>query len=215
MKKLFAVGVGPGDQELLTLKAVRVLKECDLVFIPRVKDMALAESIVSSFIESQKKVYIDFLMDGTDFDNYSNVINLINKAEFEKAAFITMGDPLTYSTFVNLLDELKKTDLEIEVVPAVTSFTAAFSRLIIPFAKKGQRVVVTDSGITREILESVDIVCLLKAKRNKYLLDLLRNCGFNCYYVKRCYMEGEGIFTKDEDILKDDDYFSILIGVRE
>lgn len=206
--------MGPGDPELLTLKAVKVLKECDLVFIPRVKDAALAESIVSPIIDYKNKVYVDFLMDGTDSENYSKA-SLIGRTEFEKAAFITLGDPLTYSTFTNLLEELKGCGIEVEVVPAVTSFTAAFSRLVMPFAKKGKKVVIADSEVSREILESVDSICLLKAKKNKHSLNLLRTLGFNCYYVKRCCMEGEAVLTRDEEILMDDDYFSILIGVRE
>ena len=102
---LYGVGVGPGDPELLTLKAVRVLKAVPIVFTPQAlgsKD-SLALTVARNYVDEsrQRLIYASFVMGGTSDDVWSEAAERIAVylLDGEDVAFLTQGDPLLYGSF--------------------------------------------------------------------------------------------------------------------
>ena len=107
--RLYGVGVGPGDPELLTLKAVRVLKASPIVFTPQAagsKD-SLALTVARNYIDesSQRLIFAEFVMGGTSDDVWSEAAERIAGylLEGEDVAFLTQGDPLLYGSFMYVM----------------------------------------------------------------------------------------------------------------
>ncbi|MBI5049475.1 MAG: precorrin-2 C(20)-methyltransferase [Nitrospirae bacterium] len=144
---LYVVGVGPGDPELLTLKAVRILKKVPCLCIPKGREegSSLALSILQRAMNLDNKELIEayFPMKKTKDSQQStnlceidtrwqqaieSILSKLNKGI--DVAFITLGDPSIYSTFFYLYDSLLELspELHIEIIPGVSSINAAASK---------------------------------------------------------------------------------------
>ncbi len=200
MAKLYGIGVGVGDPEMLTVKAVRALQESDIVLLPRArtKTDSTAYEIAKSYLRDDiEKVYVDF----TTVDNdqvreedrkvYSDVVNRVIEDD-KTLSFITIGDPMTLSTFVYVMELLDR-EIEVESIPGITSFASVCSRLNTPLLMGDERLKIVplhkDSDIAEEI-DSADNIVFMKISRKledlkkvlaeKNLLDravLISNCG--------------------------------------
>ena len=147
---LYGVGVGPGDPELLTLKAVRVLKAAPIVFTPQAtgsKD-SLALMVARNYVDEsrQRLIYASFVMGGTSDGVWSEAAERIAGYLLggEDVAFLTQGDPLLYGSFMYVMVKVQAAypTIPIEVVPGVTSITAAASRAKMPLVSHGERLAV-------------------------------------------------------------------------
>ena len=137
--KLYMVSLGPGDVELLTLKALNAFKDCDAICVPtKSKDDSFTKSIsytiVSSALEilGVKKeivpVYSPMHFVESDWDYEAKVI-LESCEKYSKVCFVTLGDAGVYSSIYYLLHRIKAYPQELyentEVIAGVTSFSAA------------------------------------------------------------------------------------------
>jgi len=231
MGQLYGVGVGPGDPELITLKAQRVLSQVSVIFVPQ-KDtghQSYARSIISGLLGSptQKVVELVFPMQKSALEPYwEKAAEEIwrHLAQGKDCAFVTEGDPLFYGTFVYILSifQERHPEVVIEVIPGISSINAAAARAMLPLSSGGERVAIISATYQdkalRETLESFDTVVLLKVNTVfDRILDVLEEMKLTdkCVYVKRCT-------TKDEEIVRDIrelkgrnlDYFSLLIVRR-
>ena len=134
--KLYGIGVGPGDTELLTLKAARILKEVPVVFTPKSskeKD-SIALSIVRPVLEERddyKRLMLvtpifPMIEDKDELEKiWTSASEMISQYldSGRDVAFITLGDPSVFSTYSYIQKKLKE-NYEIETVPGITSFTA-------------------------------------------------------------------------------------------
>ena len=124
---LFGVGLGPGDPDLLTVRAVRVLKSADEVIVPG----RIAKRLISGIREDARLV--EFPMDGRRGEEvaHSLAAELAKRCVSENIAFCCLGDPAVYSTFQHVAEAVLRMNpaVHVEIVPGVSSFTAAFSRL--------------------------------------------------------------------------------------
>ncbi len=128
--RISLVGVGPGDPELVTRKAERVLREADVVYHPGRDDSSgFALGIVADLIGPDATVQAAAVELGGAADRYESLATQLvyDAAIGRRVAFITEGDPLVYSTAARLLDILQARwpDVPVEVVSGVTSLTAA------------------------------------------------------------------------------------------
>ncbi|RLF98606.1 MAG: precorrin-2 methylase, partial [Thaumarchaeota archaeon] len=121
---LFGVGLGPGDPKLITLKAVEVLKAVNEVIVPG----KLAESLVRCIVKPR---VVNFTMGGSKENIIELAKELADRCVREDIAFACLGDPMFYSTFHHLVKELISinSDIKIEIVPGIPSFTTVFSRI--------------------------------------------------------------------------------------
>ncbi|MCX7883583.1 MAG: precorrin-2 C(20)-methyltransferase [Caloramator sp.] len=218
MKKIYGIGVGPGDSELITLKGLNIIKRSSVIFIPRTQNESIALNIIKDYVKDKRIEYIDFVMGEDNFKRYEKASFIISSAlkDNEEGAYVTIGDPMTYSTYIYLLKELKKLKVEVETIPGITSYNASFAALNIPAVLKGERMILCDGDIDDKILKLVDSICILKVNRKKNeLIKILEKNNFEYFYVKRCSCEDEVILTNKDEILKDDEYMSLIIARRK
>jgi len=231
MGRLYGVGVGPGDPELITLKAKRILSQVPVIFVPQ-KDTeheSYARSIISGLLGSgtQKVVDLVFPMQNGALEPYwekaaEGIWQYI--AQGEDCAFVTEGDPLIYGTFAYILSifQERHPEVVIEVVPGVSSISAAAASAVLPLSSGRERLAIIpatyEDKALRETLESFDTVVLLKVNTAfDRILDVLEEMKLvdRCLYIRRCT-------TQDEEIVKDIrklkgknlDYLSLLIVRR-
>lgn len=217
MKTLYGVGLGPGDPELLTIKAQRLIKESDYVFIPSSKGESLAATIAKSYISHKNIIELEFTMGENNSTRYKEAAKKIvaTLKENQNGVFLTLGDPLIYSTFIYLMKELSKLGIKTFTVPGITSFTSAASLLGRPLTLKDESFYLCDGDIDEEILKRVDSVAILKVTRRlEEIIGKLENHGFKYAYIKRCTQENQRVLFNKEDILLDRDYMSLIIGRR-
>lgn len=220
MKKLYGVGTGPGSKDYLTLKAVEVLEIADVIFAPSNRGRNMALDTVIDFIEGKKLIKLDFPMGNVTDEDYMKASKDIseNLKNGETGAFITIGDPMVYSTFIYIVNELEKyEDMEIEVVSGIPSFVAAAGKAKMPLTVKDDHFTLIDNLANDDLsdlnLKEVNSVALLKVFRNKErILDKLEEEGFKYKYCKRVSLDEEKIITDRDEILNDKDYISLIIG---
>jgi precorrin-2/cobalt-factor-2 C20-methyltransferase len=201
--KVFGVGVGPGDPELITRKAVRVLTEVDWIFMPACSrsGASLARRIVEPLGLPEAKFRPIGLGMSTeraaDISAYANVAaEMAQEARRGRSvAWITEGDPLLYSTFVYILEELGRyPEIEVEVVPGVTSASAAAARCCVPIACLDERAAIVPAryGIGRlpALLDEFATVLLFKV--NSVFDQLLAAMEQSPRRIRAVYVERVG-----------------------
>lgn len=187
----YGIGLGPGDPELLTLKAVRIIKDADCIFVPKAgsKEESMALEIVKDMTKGKRIIENVFPMTKDNSllkEAWSKVTEEIKK-ELElgnNVAFLTIGDPLTYSTYVYLLKYIKDVlpDDRIHTVPGITSYNAAACMANFPLLERDGKLAVVPVSDNIEslkpVLESFDTVVLMKvAKRLDEVIELLEVMG--------------------------------------
>ena len=218
MRKFYGVGVGPGDSELITLKAINTIKKCDYVFIPKSKGVSTAKAIAEDYIADKEIIELEFPMGEDNSERYNEAAKIIDKTlkSGQTCVFLTLGDPMTYSTYIYLMLAVKNYDIEIETIPGITSFAASTSRLNLPLTLKGESFYLCDGDIDEEILKRVDSICILKVnKKKKEIIEKLEQESFTYTYVKRVTRADEKVIYDKEEILLDDDYMSLIFGRKK
>jgi precorrin-2/cobalt-factor-2 C20-methyltransferase len=227
---LYGVGVGPGDPELLTLRAYNILSRVPVIFVP-LKDKAsksYARSVIDSLIKKPEGkvvgLVLPMLRDREQLAHYwqqaaDTIWGYLQKGE--DCAFVNVGDPLLYGTFVHILETLRKghPDMEVEVVPGISSINAAAARAVVPLASSEERIAIIsgnrDDKILRETIANFDTVVFMKMNTVfDKLLPILEELKLvdKCVYVRRCTTQEEEV-VRDISQLKGKkvDYFSLLI----
>lgn len=183
---LYIVGVGPGDPELLTLKAVRVLEKCSTWFAPKAhsEGESTALNIVAGEVEIGDKNILTHrfpmkhVRRGEDVDPElasawkAAAVDIITCLERgENVAFPTLGDPAIYSTAFYVYEVLAACDYTgpIEVVPGVSSIGASAASAQIPLCLGDERLLVLpatfENGKLSELMKNVDAAVFMKVYR--------------------------------------------------
>ncbi|QGY40720.1 precorrin-2 C(20)-methyltransferase [Pseudodesulfovibrio cashew] len=225
---LYGIGVGPGDPELLTIKAVRALGEVDVVFAAAStkNDYSTAYAIARPHLKKEVQVIqLGFPMtkDKTELEtawqrNAEIVAEVLDRGE--NAAFLTLGDPLTYSTYGYLQRTLLRLNpsIRVQAIPGITSFHAAAARIGFVLAESKESLLIT-SGVTdpdrlEAQLDVADNAVILKAYKNfeeiRATLERLR-LDDKTVLVSRLGMDGESILMDIKDAPKTPHYFSLAL----
>jgi len=185
--EFYGIGVGPGDSELVTLKAVRIIKSVDCIFAPRAdsKASSLALDIVKDVCEGKRVVEQVYPMVKDKSKLEAAWLASANeiKRELEdgnSVAYLTIGDPLTFSTYCYLLQQLSRIipAEKIHTIPGITSYNAAASLANFSLIEQSEKLAIipVSSNIEelRPILTSFDTVILMKvAKKLDEVIELL------------------------------------------
>lgn len=220
---LYGVGVGPGDPELLTLKAVRILRECDVIAIPQEnKEECTAYQIARQAVpELDEKPCLSLPMPMT---KDREMLKKSHEAAADKAAgelkdgrsvaLITLGDATVYSTYLYVHERIKKMGFETKIVNGIPSFCAAAARLDMPLVNGSQKLhILPASYHIEEALDLPGVKVLMKSGRQMPKVKaLLKARGLEARMVENCGMEGEKTYQSLEEIPDDAGYFSLLIA---
>ena len=221
--KFYGVGVGVGDEEELTLKAVRILKNADILILPEAKksEGSTAFDIVRDHLrEDTEKLFLEFpMLEDIKEKEKSRKKNAdIIKEELEKGknvVFLTIGDPMVFSTYTYVLEHLEETD-RVETVPGITSFTSMASRLNIPLVIGDEDLKIVslnkNTDIYKEIENNTNIVFMKLSRNFERLKKALEDTGNleNSILISNCGKENEEIIT-DVASAEKVHYFSTLI----
>jgi precorrin-2/cobalt-factor-2 C20-methyltransferase len=210
-RKLYFIGIGPGDPELLTLKAVRLIKECDVLFFPAGKKSSndsIALKIIGDLIDLDKKRvhFLHFpMVKGADkiISAAEPSVGIIDEqlAEGETGVFITVGCSTVYSTAGNMFVSMKKRDMDIFFVPGVSSINATASAAGTPMIYSEEKLAVIPTTYSIDKIETYidmfETLVLMKAHSSIGIIrELLDKKGLSetSFIVERATTEEEKVF---------------------
>lgn len=226
----YGIGVGPGDPELLTLKAVKVIKEADVIIAPKTekKEDSTALSIARPYLKEDVEIlHLVFPMvnDASALtDAWENNKNSILK-ELEagkKVVFLTLGDPMFYSTYMYVYRLLKDSPHSIETVPGIPAFCALGSQLGQPLAEGTDVLSIIPATMQEEemdkILSVADNVVLMKVYKNfAQVVEKLKYHGFseNAVMISKCGLPDEQVsYNLDEVDADKVNYLSTILAKK-
>lgn len=219
----YGIGVGPGDPELMSLKAVRLIRECAVIAVPgRTAEESAAYRIAAAAvpeIADKETVAVSMPMtrdraalEAAHREAASLLESHLDRGE--DVAYLSLGDPSVYCTFGYLMRILKEDGYDTGTVPGVTSFCAAASRLGITLAEGDEPLhVIPGSGIPEDIADRKGTFVIMKSGRGmSKVRDLLSGSGKNVTAVENCGMRGEKVYGSLEDIPDDAGYFTLIVA---
>lgn len=251
--RLYGTGVGPGESALMTLKAVRVIKECDIIAVP-VSDRTLetpffeeetpweteeegtkkrrqylercaAYQIALPEIPEIRKKAVLYLPMPMMKDR--ETLKQIHDKDAEmteyylrqgkKIAFLTLGDPSVYSTYLYIHRRVLKDGYEAEMIPGIPSFCAAAARLNTGIVENSEALhIIPASYEIEEGLRLSGTKILMKAgKKMPYVKETVKNRNDAFYMVENCGMENERVYTDPEEVPDETSYFSLIMIKEE
>lgn len=225
--KFYGIGVGSGDPELITIKAVNILKKCDFIFIPKTKEKeSTAFSIIKDYINKDCTIEeLTFSMNREKEERKQSRLNAAKKviSILEKgidAAFITLGDATIYSTCMYLHEIIQQNGFETEIVSGIPSFCAVSAKLKISISEENESFgILPVSDNLESISKTADIfdnLILMKANKNiNKICELLQKKGFSYIQgIEKCGLEGEKVLYHLAE-LEESSYFTTLIAKKE
>ena len=239
MPGLIGIGVGPGDPDLLTVKAVKAIQNADIIMCPASKEErpSIALSVVESIIDKSKNQEIIKLIFPMTKDKD------ILKATWEKNAkimaqtvlsgknvvYLTVGDPYLYSTWIYMHKDLTENypEMNISVIPGIVSMFTFASKVGVSIAEGAEKVAIIpscyDLSSVKEIAKNSESMIFLKDGRYfDQVIDILKESGFPDDSI---FAIGQDLGTDHEIVRKltlgevNDEtlttkYFSILVVKR-
>ncbi len=224
---LYGLGVGPGDPELLTLKALRLLRAAPVIAYPAPEGGdSLARQIVAPHLHgSQTEIPIRMPMIEARFpaqDVYARAASEIggHLDAGRDVAVLCEGDPFFYGSFLFLFGRMA--DLyPVQVVPGVSSLTACAAVLGAPLAARNDVLSVVpatlDAADIAARLDAADAAAIIKVGRHfAKVRDILRQRGLadRARYVERATMEHQRVLTLDQVCPETVPYFSMILVHR-
>ncbi|MBR5635440.1 MAG: precorrin-2 C(20)-methyltransferase [Pseudobutyrivibrio sp.] len=223
---LYGIGVGPGDPEMLTLKAVRAIKEADVICLPKAdkyecRAFQIALPVVTE-LKYKKTISFDFEMTRDEealarmhaefYEKYRQLI-----MEGYNLAFLTIGDPTVYSTFGYIMKLAKKDGIEVEIINGITSFCGSAAAAGTLLSERDENIhIISGQGNLEDDLKLPGTKIIMKSGRNvakikERLLEMEQAEKISVYAVVDCGMETEQIFNGAIMIPDDSKYMMTII----
>ena len=206
--KLFGIGVGPGDPELLTVKAINAIKQLDVIIAPKTekKDGSVALNIASQYIKPETEIVyqvfpmtVGFAEDDTVWQsNKQEILELLQAGK--NVGFLTLGDPMFYSTYIYVFRLLQHEAVEIETIPGIPAFCAIGSATNTPIVEGDSILSIIPANMpedrVRSALKTCDNAVLMKVYKNSdAVIDMLAEEGLakQAVLASRCGLDDEVI----------------------
>ncbi|MFF3099637.1 precorrin-2 C(20)-methyltransferase [Viridibacillus arvi] len=226
---LYGLGVGPGDPELITVKAFRVIQESPVIAYPRKRkgSKSYAQRIVDVYIRPGEKDMLGLVFPMTKDQaildrEWNKAVELVYEKlqEGKDVAFVTEGDPLLYSTFIHMMKLMQELhpEIEIKTVPGISSFNGSASRLGIALADGDDHVAIIpatdDYAAMKKALEDHDAVVFIKvAKVMDLMIQVLKELNLydKASVVTKVTSDEEVIWTMDELEDAELEYLTLMV----
>lgn len=226
----YGIGVGPGDPELLTVKAINALKKIDVLIAPKTekKSDSVALSIAEPYLKPSIKIVFQTFPMVRDFAELPEVFEA-NKDEIlqllrggQNVGFATLGDPMFYSTYIYIFRLLKSSGVNIVTIPGVPAFLAIAAQIGRPVAFGNDILTIipatAELNDIKNFLDRADATVLMKVYKNfPEIVDALKARGMlqEAVLVSRAGLDDEKIITdiaahKDEHL----NYLSTILTRR-
>jgi len=227
----YGIGLGPGDPELLTLKALHTIQKADCIFVPKSdsKEDSLALEIVKDYVKGKRVIEQVYPMTkdketlNTAWLKAAEEIHTEVKNGYN-VVYLTLGDPMTFSTYIYLLRHLNTMlpEKAIHTIPGITSYNAAACAANYPLLTGDEKLAVIpipkDVAELRSILESFDTIVMMKvAKKLDEVIQLLEDMKLSENALFASYIgQKDAYLTCDIVSLKGSGmgYMSVLVAKR-
>jgi len=219
---LYGVSVGPGDPELLTCKAVRVIREADVVAVPNIGHKrqtayAICEEHLTGkeLLDCSTPMTKDRSVVLEAYDKIADDLCALLDAG-KTVAYLCLGDIAIYSTYIYVHDIVVARGYHAEIIPGVTSFSACAARLGVALCEGPERLLVAPV-MAADVDDILDVpankVFMKSGKAVHELRDKLAERGQldQASMVANCGLPDEKVFERMADIDDDGDYFSVVI----
>ena len=237
---LHCVGCGPGDPDLLTLKAINIIKDADVIYTPTARENkpSVALSIVEKFLAKEteiRQLVFPMVKDYEKLRQYwkSNAKEIADAVRNgKKAVYLTVGDPSLYSTWIYIHKEMSNThkDIEIEIVPGITSIFSFSAEIKTPIGEGEEIIGIIPACYNLDRLKIAAECCdtLVFLKDGRYfnnVIDILMESSFpedsDIFIAEDVSTDNETLQKRKlVDVAKNknennDKYFSIMIAKKK
>jgi precorrin-2/cobalt-factor-2 C20-methyltransferase len=238
--KLYCIGCGPGDPDLLTLKAINIIKNADIIFTPTAREgkPSVALSIVERFLDKDTEIHQLVFPMIKNFNKLkenweNNTIEIANSIRNGKRAiYLTVGDPSLYSTWIYIYREITNNhkDIEVEVIPGITSIFSFSAEIKTPIGEGEEIIGIIPACYNLDRLKIAAQCCdtLVFLKDGRYfnnVLEILTESGFpgesDIFIAQDVSTNSEAMQKKKlSELLRtpnenNDKYFSIMIAKKK
>lgn len=230
--KLWGVGLGPGDSELMTVKAARAISTADVIAYHCARHgNSIARSVAEPYLhdgQTEERLMYPVTTETTDHPGgYQGALDDFYAESAERLAghlragrdvvLLAEGDPLFYSSYMHMHKRLAP-HFETEIVPGVTSVSAASAATGVPLVEGDETLtVVPGTASTEELLfrfRSADAIVVMKLGRTfERVREALRRAGRldEAFYVERASTTAEKVMPAAEVNPAEVPYFSIIV----
>ena len=175
----YGIGVGPGDPELLTVKAIKAIEQVDVLIAPKTekKDGSVALTVAKPYLKKDVEIVYQvfpmvkgFAENSTDAweSNKQEILELLRAGK--NVAFLTIGDPMFYSTYIYVFRLLENEGVDIQTIPGIPAFAAIGSQLGYPIVEGDDVLSIIPATASPEKVEkamqAADNVVLMKVYKN-------------------------------------------------
>ena len=226
----YGIGVGPGDPELLTVKAINAIKAVDIIIAPKTekKEDSVALSIARPYLRDDVQIVKQVFPMVVNFekspeaweDNKNEILSLLKAGK--KVAFLTLGDPMFYSTYIYVFRLLEHEGYSIETIPGVPAFCAIGSKLGYPLVEGNDILTIipatAEEAKVKKAIAATDNVVLMKVYKNfSEVVDCLSENELTdkAVMISRCGLpEEEIIHDLEKEKAKKVNYLSTILSRR-
>lgn len=220
---LYGVGVGPGDPELMTLKAVRLINENQIIAVPGadpVETVAYKIAVQAAPALAEKEllpIYMPMTHDKEEMRiNHEKGAETIEKllAEGKNVVFLTLGDPTIYSTFSYIQKIVKEHGFQTVLVSGIPSFCATAARMDISLAEWNEQLHIVPAvhRLDSKLEQSGNYVLMKSGTKMQQVKEILRESCREVVMVENCGMPDEHIYNNVDEIPDDAGYYSLIIA---
>lgn len=219
---LYGIGVGPGDPDLMTIKAVKTIRACDIIAVPG-EDFreSVAYHIAMGAVNELKDMTVvgmpmPMTKDRRVLDeNYRQTASRIERwlDEGKHVGFLTLGDVTIYSTYLYVHRMVTEDGYHTEIVNGIPSFCAAASRLNTGLVERSEELhVIPASYQVEEALKLPGTKILMKAGRQiGRVKEQLKAAKADVVMIENCGMDGEKVYRGVEEMNENAGYYSLMI----
>lgn len=220
---LYGVGVGPGDPELMTLKAVRLIRETDVIALPGpdARETVAYQIAVQAVPELKEKTLVPVVMPMTHDQeemnrNHDQAADILEEylKQGKDVVFLTLGDPTIYSTYLYVQKRIAARGYDTRLVSGITSFCAAAARTNTPLVEWNEQLHVVPAvhRLDSRLEQSGSYVLMKSGKKMNQVKEILKKSGRDVVMVENCGMENEKIYRGVDEIPDDAGYYSLIIA---
>lgn len=224
--KLFGIGTGPGDPDLITLKAIKTIEHCDIIAVPSNGSEQTAFKIIEDYVKNKELMECSFIMVKDEEKRIAHRLAVANDIceqldNGKNVGFITLGDPSVYSTYMYVHKIVTERGYETEIIPGIPSFIATAATLNTSLCEGDEMLhIIPGTYQSDEDIENVvklpgNKVIMKSGKNLAKVLEVVQQSEKpkETLIVEKCGMDGQRIFKNIDEFMeiKEASYFSVAL----